>query len=1112
MGVRNESVRLSLQDDGFTTTAAKAAAIIKLLDGSLDDLDGSSVRANRSTTTLGSNGGGLAKTEAQARKTDQSINQLTGRLRLAAEVGAVLGPALVPLSAATLPGLSAMAVGASALASSLGVTVLAVAGLGDALESLNTYQAEPTAENLQAMRVELEKLGPDAAQFVRYLDSIEPQLKSLQLAARAGLLPGVEEGIDGLLESLPQVRRIVSEIATATGGLAADAGDALGGKEFANFRDWLDRRGADSLDEFARSLGNFGTGLANLLVAFDPATRDFSEGMLEMSRSFAQWSAGLEDNDSFQEFLAYVRESGPEALDLIGSLIELLAGIATAAAPVGDVVLPVLTEVVDILAAIASSDAGAPILALVAATAAWNRALAITRTLGATTWGSQTRASIAGMVTSLTTVTTAQDRARLSSVALARAESARAASFRGGLATIGKTGVALGGLALATSGLADSSGLANTATYAMYGTIAGPWGTAVGAGVGLVQDLSKANDGLDEAVRRATDALEDNTGSISRRRSKLAEELRFTEEQIAKQNEAFRFDGVLDAYKPSQWGAAWNYVSGAQGDAEASAASLRDEIGRLDGLARILAPSIDQTGDELLDAAGAAQQFTGALERLNGWLDRRQAFRDYNDSLRDLSKGLKDGFGREDVERLDDVARGVIQVASQIKNVRVRDDFLAGARKGLVDIAKDSGPKARAEIREVIRKFDELGLTKVPPKKVDADTRAADRKLNATQFLARELSRGRYNPTVTLDADAAKAELGSIRSGLNGLRDRTVRVRVVREGSGFGPQRDFASGGYTGPGGKYERAGEVHRGEVVLPTEVVSRDARFLRSRYGFLPGMSDLPGYADGGLVGSTTSRSEASRNRDRRPGMFIADNRWTDLSEANSLGEAIKEVRGGLRSMNRDLRGLSREVRRSEKAVEREREKRDELQAKFDEVAGTVSGGLRSDIFAKPDNVWVADGVTPEDRLQADIAAAKQREGMIGQLSSKGLTGGALAELLATNDAGLIAQYAGKSEAELRVYSSLYNQRETALSSVGRAAGDATFGQALAKQTEVFERANQRLDRLNDRVRDVEKAIKSQTRTLEHASDRNAETVGAKVNGAGSRGRRNQPRGGKQ
>ena len=69
----------------------------------------------------------------------------------------------------------------------------------------------------------------------------------------------------------------------------------------------------------------------------------------------------------------------------------------------------------------------------------------------------------------------------------------------------------------------------------------------------------------------------------------------------------------------------------------------------------------------------------------------------------------------------------------------------------------------------------------------------------------------------------------------------------------------FAEGGYTGHGGKYEPAGVVHRGEYVLPQEVVrsigvgNLDA--LRSMYtGAAPGRGS---YATGGMVQATLDSS---------------------------------------------------------------------------------------------------------------------------------------------------------------------------------------------------------------------------------------------------------------
>jgi hypothetical protein len=91
----------------------------------------------------------------------------------------------------------------------------------------------------------------------------------------------------------------------------------------------------------------------------------------------------------------------------------------------------------------------------------------------------------------------------------------------------------------------------------------------------------------------------------------------------------------------------------------------------------------------------------------------------------------------------------------------------------------------------------------------------------------------------------AQAAAAKVRAGINVA---LIAKQVVK---------GFAEGGYTGSGGKYEPAGIVHRGEYVLPQEVVRAlgvqrlDA--LRSMYtGAAPGRGS---YATGGMVQATLS-----------------------------------------------------------------------------------------------------------------------------------------------------------------------------------------------------------------------------------------------------------------
>ena len=80
-------------------------------------------------------------------------------------------------------------------------------------------------------------------------------------------------------------------------------------------------------------------------------------------------------------------------------------------------------------------------------------------------------------------------------------------SIRPKLMTAAKGGAALAGIGIAASGVADSMGLANTASFAMMGTIAGPWGAALMGGIGLMVDMSKATGEAMGAIKDLHSAL-----------------------------------------------------------------------------------------------------------------------------------------------------------------------------------------------------------------------------------------------------------------------------------------------------------------------------------------------------------------------------------------------------------------------------------------------------------------------------------------------------------------------------------------------------------------------------------------------------------------------------
>ncbi|WP_157182096.1 hypothetical protein [Methylobacterium sp. WSM2598] len=73
----------------------------------------------------------------------------------------------------------------------------------------------------------------------------------------------------------------------------------------------------------------------------------------------------------------------------------------------------------------------------------------------------------------------------------------------------------------------------------------------------------------------------------------------------------------------------------------------------------------------------------------------------------------------------------------------------------------------------------------------------------------------------------------------------------------------FSEGGFTGNGGKYEPAGIVHRGEFVIPADVVKR----IGPKY--LEALRE--GYAEGGLVGISTPSIPSARTGGAAAGTTI-------------------------------------------------------------------------------------------------------------------------------------------------------------------------------------------------------------------------------------------------
>ncbi|WP_426243680.1 hypothetical protein [Nocardioides sp. LHG3406-4] len=535
----------------------------------------------------------------------RELESADSRMANLVQSGLALAPALTPLGAAATPAIAGITTALGFTVAAAGTAVLAFQGVGDTLKALNDFQIDPSSENLEKLNEKLDALGPAGEVFVRQLQAMRPELQDLQDIAQQELFPGMTDGLQELLELGPQAEDVIGSLASTMGDLFAEAGDNLNDERWIEFFEYLDREARPVLTATAKSVGNFAEGITNLVMATDPMSDDFLSGLLDRSREFVEWSDRLDSTEGFQNFLDYVSDNGPQAMDTLGALGGALVSVVQATAPVGAVVLPILEDLADVFAAFMGTPVGPVIVAAAAAVGTLGRSMAllsavglrgekgglnsdsmIGRALGLAELKSvpetyrqvaaaqtQLKASQDALATSavkardaqfaliptadkrsaITEYSAAQRKVAAASEEVAKAEAKRTAALRASAAQMGKSLAVAGGFAAVTSGLTDDLGLSNAALGAMAGSMLGGWGAAVGGGVGLLVDFGNAGDDVAEMMKRLDKSVDGNVATLEQQRANLKEtRAQLVALQDAAYNPSFG-QGLKNAFSPDFW-------------------------------------------------------------------------------------------------------------------------------------------------------------------------------------------------------------------------------------------------------------------------------------------------------------------------------------------------------------------------------------------------------------------------------------------------------------------------------------------------------------------------------------------------------------------------------
>lgn len=256
-------------------------------------------------------------------------------------------------------------------------------------------------------------------------------------------------------------------------------------------------------------------------------------------------------------------------------------------------------------------------------------------------------------------------------------------------------------------------------------------------------------------------------------------------------------------------------------DSLKDAQKAREEAEKLRGQGRDRATSLQDRAAE--------RRARGLSEEERGALAERQASRLGSEAT--LAAGAAQTALRAgDLKRAQRLAEGAVKLAERAEKAAdaiVDDDVAARA---LTELSRLQEKIAGAQAG--IKDAEAAQLEQQAAQQFDQIAKAEERIKALQAVLAAPIS-------IALDISEAEAKIQQLQERLNKLNGVQASVPA-----------SFATGGYTGPGGKYQPAGVVHAREFVVRSEVTAQSGvrAFLENlnRNGAVA----MRGYAEGGFV----------------------------------------------------------------------------------------------------------------------------------------------------------------------------------------------------------------------------------------------------------------------
>lgn len=110
------------------------------------------------------------------------------------------------------------------------------------------------------------------------------------------------------------------------------------------FFEHMNTNAVPMFEKVMKSAGNILSGFGGIMVAFTPLGMQLGDGMVDLTKKFADWAWGLQSNPAFQDFVKQVQESTPIIMDFIGQIVLTLWDLVQGLYPVSLQIIEMTTR------------------------------------------------------------------------------------------------------------------------------------------------------------------------------------------------------------------------------------------------------------------------------------------------------------------------------------------------------------------------------------------------------------------------------------------------------------------------------------------------------------------------------------------------------------------------------------------------------------------------------------------------------------------------------------------------------------------------------------------------------------------------------------------------